>query len=1047
MNILKRILSMVLVLATVLTVLVGFPPVEAGAATATCSSKKCNGCDLKCTFNPDDTLTWGDELSFSGQITSSSTIQKVTVRVYDVDDNGKTGFEIYTNQSVGSKTFYLSDISDLTAGENLSKDWNGVTIVIYVVLSNETNAHHEFVYNIKFKDLITPEISSPDNDDTFYAGDDITFKWRSVSDAEGFEWEFYETDHYYGKLLDSGTTGTTSSSRKAVIDGDSIKVGKTYSFYVRAVNDYSNSDWACFNFYAYAKPSELYADAEKLSFTKDGGKNYIELTSSHAWTATVTDSWIKLSAYSGTGDEEITVTVSSNTGEYRAGSIIFQSNVGSITVYVDQKSGETPRLDVNTTQIQISYEEGYASFYVTSNLYDWTVSCNVDWLNEMDSELDLNDRVKFSIDENNSTEPRTGTITVSGGGITKTVTVTQAGRPAIVGDINNDGEITNKDRFILNRYLAGMAGYTNIDKSVADINGDGSVNAADVEYLTRYLAGWAGYEKLPEINTGSNVCAHTQYTDTYAHTVYVSNTIKTDTTHVYYHVYNRTCSCGVDIGEVQDKLLTEAHEYVNNLCACGAYKNASYTSWTGINASGTQANVYSTPSATLRYGYINKDEVVMVIGEYGDKYLIEYTLDSGNGIKQGYVNKSCIEKIQPYNIYIDHDYFIENVNYYGSEKLFVAEYGTVCPVKIYNSLSNTYEEYGASGLVIESSNTDAVDINYKGQLMIKGTGPAQLFLKYNGELQDTVDVFGCDYWTLVNTDDILDKQYSPAKGDGISYIAGKVNMFDYNSVYVSDASWDGGGYHKVTFNLYNSSLSAFSVVVYNKDRTIIKEEKVAAHIEGGMFDQMWVHLSNMNDIWNGDLIGGRSEMMYTKTPIEIKVPLGGAVLITSGSEYVLKENIINLIMLAIDTFSGVNGLLKDAGKSYIDVDAFIKKLSEKLRIPEAALTAKVLEIVSDKGDVGDAITALLGTLFDEGITSEDVMEIYLDAMISVPDKTLEHAVNELLDKGLAKVPWAKIIVDATDTLLAGGNALVLLKTMKQYSDYKAHLIIHYSATP
>ena len=126
----------------------------------------------------------------------------------------------------------------------------------------------------------------------------------------------------------------------------------------------------------------------------------------------------------------------------------------------------------------------------------------------------------------------------------------------------------------------------------------------------------------------------------------MSDTIKTNTTHTYYHVYNRKCSCGVDIGKVQGELITEAHSYVNNLCACGAYNDASYEKWTGVNVSDAQANVYSTPSATVRYGYINKNEVVTVIGEYGDKYLIEYTLDGGNGVKQGYIVKSAITSLE-----------------------------------------------------------------------------------------------------------------------------------------------------------------------------------------------------------------------------------------------------------------------------------------------------------------------------------------------------------------------------------------------------------------
>ena len=983
----------------------------------------------------------GNQFTITAQVTLSGGGVECYGFAYSI--NGKTTEYDLTYEEVGKWEEFTTTIT-VNSGD---------TIWFEAIVRNE--------YGLEGKDsdsfavpeeepeieLDAPEITQPDKDgdDIFYAGEDIEFRWTNVWEADQFEWELHKSNKS-GKYtkVDSGYT-----NKPVTIDGEIFKVGYSYIFKVRSCCGNVTSEWDSINIYIDASP-ELSADPEKLVFGATAGENSFYLTSSHVWEADVSVNWIDLSYYDGTGNEEIIVYVDKNTGEQRTGVITITSDVGSITIEVQQDKGVKSYINVDPSKMSVSSDEKYYSFSVESNVVNWEVYSDYDWIDSISNvSFDHNADIRFSVDENNSTESRTGTIIVTGGGITKTVTVTQDGRSAIVGDINNDGEITNKDRFILNRYLANMAGYTDIDKTLADINGDGFVTTADVEYLSRYLAGWIGYEKLPEINTGTSVCAHTQYTDTYFNTVYVSSTIKTNTTHTYHHVYNRKCSCGVDIGKVQGELITEAHSYVNSLCACGAYNDASYKKWTGVNVSGAQANVYSTPSATVRYGYINKNEVVTVIGEYGDKYLIEYALDGGNGVKQGYVDKSCVEKSKPYSIYIDDEYFVEDVNYYDAEKLLVAEHGTICPIKIHNLLLNTYEDYGVNGIVIESSNTDVVDINNSGQVIIKGTGRAQLFLKYNGELQDTVDVFGCNYWTFVNNDDTLDHEFSPAKGDGLCCIAGKVNMFDYNSVYVSDSSKDGGGYHLVTFNLYNSSVATFSVMVYNKDGTIYDQELIAAHSEGGMFDQMWVHLSNINDIWNGDMLSGKSETMSTKTPITIKVPLGGAVCITSGSDYVFKENVINLLLLAMDTLGGINGISKDLGGYSLDVDACFKKLSEALGIPEIELAAKIFKILSDKGDVGDAITAMLGMIFDadEGITPEDVMKIYLDSLMNVPQKVLKSAVDKLIEKGLSYVPGANVIVGVTDTLCAGGAVYLLIRAMRQYNDFDAHLIIHYSTAP
>lgn len=514
-----------------------------------------------------------------------------------------------------------------------------------VIVKNEygKTAKEDDIFNVPEEEpeieLEVPTINSPDSYDDIVAGEDVEFEWDEVDGAEKYEWELYEADRAEGSYLTSGTT----KNEYVTIDGDWFDGNNVYSFYVRAVCDDSYSEWdACYYLYCLL-PDEFSVDDDRFGFESEGGQDYVNLTSTVDWNATVDGDWIDINKTSGSGDSEIRIDVEKNTGEFRVGTIDIESILGTITIEIQQEAGTMPVLEVSPSTINVSSEEEYYNFYVTSNIYGWSVDSDEDWIDSLsNSSFNGNSWIQFSVDENKSIESRTGTITVTGGGITKTVTVTQDGRPAIVGDINNDGEITNKDRFLLNRYIAKMAGYTDIDKTLADINGDGSVNTADAEYLSRYLAGWAGYEKLPEINTGTSVCAHTQYTDTYFNTVYVSSTIKTNTTHTYYHVYNRKCSCGVDIGKVQGDLITEAHSYVNNLCACGAYNDASYEKWTGVNVSGAQANVYSTPSATVRYGYINKDEAVTVIGEYGDKYLIEYTLDGGSGVKQGYVNKDAL---------------------------------------------------------------------------------------------------------------------------------------------------------------------------------------------------------------------------------------------------------------------------------------------------------------------------------------------------------------------------------------------------------------------
>jgi hypothetical protein len=63
----------------------------------------------------------------------------------------------------------------------------------------------------------------------------------------------------------------------------------------------------------------------------------------------------------------------------------------------------------------------------------------------------------------------------------------------ILGDVNGDGSVDNRDVAYLARYLAGWEGYT-IVGDAADVNRDGLINDADVIYLSRHLSGWDGYD-------------------------------------------------------------------------------------------------------------------------------------------------------------------------------------------------------------------------------------------------------------------------------------------------------------------------------------------------------------------------------------------------------------------------------------------------------------------------------------------------------------------------------------------------------------------------
>ena len=58
----------------------------------------------------------------------------------------------------------------------------------------------------------------------------------------------------------------------------------------------------------------------------------------------------------------------------------------------------------------------------------------------------------------------------------------------IPGDINNDGNVNNKDVTALFKFLSGWN--IDINEYAADVNRDGSRNNKDVTLLFKYLSGW-----------------------------------------------------------------------------------------------------------------------------------------------------------------------------------------------------------------------------------------------------------------------------------------------------------------------------------------------------------------------------------------------------------------------------------------------------------------------------------------------------------------------------------------------------------------------------
>ena len=58
----------------------------------------------------------------------------------------------------------------------------------------------------------------------------------------------------------------------------------------------------------------------------------------------------------------------------------------------------------------------------------------------------------------------------------------------MIGDVNGDGNVTVLDATMLQKYLAGLASFSDEQLAVADTNGDGQVTVLDATLIQKYLA-------------------------------------------------------------------------------------------------------------------------------------------------------------------------------------------------------------------------------------------------------------------------------------------------------------------------------------------------------------------------------------------------------------------------------------------------------------------------------------------------------------------------------------------------------------------------------
>jgi len=174
--------------------------------------------------------------------------------------------------------------------------------------------------------------------------------------------------------------------------------------------------------------NNLTVSPTSLSFASAASSSPVTVTANVSWTGTDNQTWITAAPTSGTSNGSFTVSVTANTGTAaRTGTVTVTGSGITRTIAVTQAAPAANNLTLSQTALSLAAAASSSAVNVTANV-SWTVTDDQTWLSASPTSGSNNGSFTVSATANTATTARTGTVTVTGGGLTRTVAVTQAGQ-------------------------------------------------------------------------------------------------------------------------------------------------------------------------------------------------------------------------------------------------------------------------------------------------------------------------------------------------------------------------------------------------------------------------------------------------------------------------------------------------------------------------------------------------------------------------------------------------------------------------------------------
>jgi mannan endo-1,4-beta-mannosidase len=219
---------------------------------------------------------------------------------------------------------------------------------------------------------------------------------------------------------------------------------------------------------AAATANTLTLSASSLSLASAASSSPVNVTANVSWTVTDNQTWLSASPTSGSNNGSFTVSATANTGTAaRTGTVTVTGGGLTRTISVTQAAPSANNLSLSVSSLSLASGAASSAVSVTANV-SWTVTDDQSWLSASPASGSNNGSFTVSATANAGTTARTGTVTVTGGGLTRTIAVSQAGQTGSGGCSNPVTFSGNSGNF---NTTGGVCYRTN-----ANINGWGCYN-------------------------------------------------------------------------------------------------------------------------------------------------------------------------------------------------------------------------------------------------------------------------------------------------------------------------------------------------------------------------------------------------------------------------------------------------------------------------------------------------------------------------------------------------------------------------------------------